>query len=153
MAHSDIAGLCSDRIHCTYSPDAYCGNLFPQLSWRPEFITTVVAIFGTTISPYLFFWLSSKEVENQLADSNAKPLNDTPEQPRSNFRRIKIDPLIGMRFSNIVAYFIILTTAVTLNLHGVSDIQTSAQTVAALRPIASKFAFWLFSAGIIGIEL
>ena len=88
-----------------------------------------------------------------MADSNAKPLNDAPEQAPSNFRRIKIDTLIGMGFSNIVAYFIILTTAVTLNLHGVTDIQTSAQAAAALRPIAGEFAFWLFSAGIIGTGL
>ena len=128
-------------------------TFFPQMSWRPEFITTVVAIFGTTISPYLFFWQTSQEVENQLADSSAKPLNDAPEQAPSNFRRIKIDTLIGMGFSNIVAYFIILTTAVTLNLHGVTDIQTSAQAAAALRPIAGEFAFWLFSAGIIGTGL
>ena len=128
-------------------------TFLPALSWKSEFITTVVAIFGTTISPYLFFWQTSQEVEDQIADSQAKPLKIAPEQAPANFRRIKIDTFFGMGFSNIVAYFIILTTAVTLNNHGITDIQTSAQAAAALRPIAGKFAFWLFSAGIIGTGL
>ncbi|PUA18853.1 NRAMP family divalent metal transporter [Glaciimonas sp. PCH181] len=128
-------------------------TFYPELSWRSEFITTVVAIFGTTISPYLFFWQTSQEVEDQLADANAKPLIDAPEQAPENFRRIKIDTFIGMGFSNIVAYFIILTTAVTLHSHGITNIQTSAQAASALRPIAGEFAFLLFSAGIIGTGL
>ena len=109
-----------------------------------------VAVFGTTISPYLFFWQASQEVEEQKAQPGARPLRDAPDQARANFRRITVDTTIGMGFSNIVAYFIMLTTAVTLGLHGVTDIQTSAQAASALRPIAGEFAFWLFSAGIIG---
>jgi len=128
-------------------------TFLPHLSWKSEFITTVVAVFGTTISPYLFFWQTSQEVEDQHADVQAEPLKYAPEQAPTNFRRIKIDTLIGMGFSNIVAYFIILTTAVTLHLHGTTDIQTSAQAASALRPIAGEFAFWLFSAGIIGTGL
>jgi NRAMP (natural resistance-associated macrophage protein)-like metal ion transporter len=128
-------------------------TLLPHLSWKPEFITTVVAVFGTTISPYLFFWQASQEVEDQQANPQARPLKDAPDQARANFRRIKIDTTIGMGFSNIVAYFIILTTAVTLYLHGITDIQTSEQAASALRPIAGEFAFWLFSAGIIGTGL
>ena len=128
-------------------------TVWPQLSWKPEFITTVVAVFGTTISPYLFFWQASQEVEDQQANPQSKPLIEAPEQANTNFRRIKIDTLIGMGFSNIVAYFIMLTTAVTLGLHGITDIQTSAQAASALRPIAGEFAFWLFSAGIIGTGL
>ena len=85
--------------------------------------------------------------------SQDKPLITAPEQAPANFSRIKIDTFIGMGFSNIVAFFIILTTAVTLNLHGITDIQTSAQAAAALRPIAGEFAFVLFSAGIIGTGL
>jgi len=127
--------------------------LLPQLSWKPEYITTVVAVFGTTISPYLFFWQASQEVEEQLANPLAKPLIEAPEQARANLRRIKIDTYIGMGFSNLVAFFIIMTTAVTLNLHGVTDIQSSAQAATALRPIAGEFAFLLFSAGIIGTGL
>jgi NRAMP (natural resistance-associated macrophage protein)-like metal ion transporter len=128
-------------------------TLFPHLSWKPEYIITVVAVFGTTISPYLFFWQASQEVEELQANPQARALKDAPEQARSNFRRIKIDTYIGMAFSNLVAFFIILTTAVTLHLHGMTEIQTSAQAAAALRPIAGDFAFWLFSAGIIGTGL
>ena len=128
-------------------------TLMPHLSWTPEVITTIVAVFGTTISPYLFFWQASQEVEEQLATPGARPLKDAPDQASANFRRIKADTIIGMGFSNIVAFFIMLTTAVTLNLHGVTDIQTSAQAASALRPIAGEFAFLLFSAGIIGTGL
>ncbi|HCE11137.1 MAG TPA: iron transporter, partial [Oxalobacteraceae bacterium] len=107
--------------------------LAPHLSWKSAYITTVVAVFGTTISPYLFFWQASQEVEDQLADPKAQPLIKAPDQAKANLRRIKIDTYIGMGFSNLVAFFIILTTAVTLNLHGVTEIQTSAQAAMALR--------------------
>lgn len=124
--------------------------VWPQLSWKPEYITMVVAIFGTTISPYLFFWQASQEVEDMGNQPEARPLIEAPEQAPANFKRIKSDTLIGMGFSNIIALFIMLTTAITLNVHGVTDIQTSAQAAGALRPIAGEFAFWLFGAGIIG---
>ena len=129
------------------------GMLLPHLSFKPEYITTVVAVFGTTISPYLFFWQASQEVEEMRIISKAKPLVVAPSQAKTNFRRIKLDTYIGMGFSNLVAFFIILTTAVTLNAHGIKDIQSSAQAAEALRPIAGDFAFWLFSAGIIGTGL
>ena len=127
--------------------------LAPQLSWKPAYVTTIVAVFGTTISPYLFFWQASQEVEDQLADPAAQPLIQAPDQAAANLKRIKLDTYIGMGFSNLVAFFIILTTAVTLNMHGITDIQTSAQAATALRPIAGEFAFMLFSAGIIGTGL
>src|SRR5471030_544660 len=125
-------------------------TLWPQMSWKPEYITMVVAIFGTTISPYLFFWQASQEIEDMNADPKAQALIEAPEQARTNFRRIKTDTIVGMGFSNIIAFFIMLTTAVTLNMHGVTQIQTSAEAAEALRPIAGEFAFWLFSAGIVG---
>ncbi|WP_338801998.1 divalent metal cation transporter [Pseudomonas sp. RSB 5.4] len=128
-------------------------TVWPQLSWKPAYITIVVAIFGTTISPYLFFWQASQEVEELEADPQAQSLIDAPNQAKANFTRINTDTLIGMGISNIVAFFIMLTTAVTLNLHGLTDIQTSEQAASALRPIAGEFAFWLFSAGIIGTGL
>ncbi len=128
-------------------------TFLPHLSLKPEVITTVVAVFGTTISPYLFFWQASQEVEEMRADFHVKPLTIAPNQAAASFRRIKIDTVIGMGFSNLVAFFIMLTTAVTLGMHGVTDIQTSAQAASALRPIAGEFAFWLFSAGIIGTGL
>jgi NRAMP (natural resistance-associated macrophage protein)-like metal ion transporter len=127
--------------------------LAPELSWKREYITTVVAVFGTTISPYLFFWQASQEVEDQLANPKSRPLIEAPQQAKRNLRRIKIDTYIGMGFSNLVAFFIILTTAVTLNWNGITEIQTSAQAAMALRPIAGEFAFLLFSAGIIGTGL
>ncbi|VEI20106.1 Manganese transport protein MntH [Serratia plymuthica] len=128
-------------------------TLLPAIVWQPGYITMVVAIFGTTISPYLFFWQASLEVEDMDAQPGAKALIKAPEQAGANFRRIKLDTLIGMGFSNMVAFFIMLTTAVTLNLQHITDIQTSAQAASALRPIAGEFAFWLFSAGIIGTGL
>ena len=129
------------------------GTFLPHLSWKPEYVTTVVAVFGTTISPYLFFWQASQEVEEQRINPQAKPLVEAPDQAGANFNRIKVDTYIGMGFSNMVAFFIILTTAVTFNANGVTDIQSSAQAAEALRPIAGEFAFWLFSAGIIGTGL
>lgn len=125
-------------------------TVWPQMSWKPEYITMVVAIFGTTISPYLFFWQASQEVEDIEADPKAQALINSPDQARSSFSRIQIDTIVGMGFSNIIAFFIMLTTALTLNMHGITDIQTSAQAATALRPIAGEFAFWLFGGGIIG---
>ncbi|AMP15359.1 NRAMP family divalent metal transporter [Collimonas pratensis] len=133
--------------------EVFTKTVWPQLSWKPAYITTVVAVFGTTISPYLFFWQASQEVEDMQAQAGAKALKDAPEQAHANFSRIKADTVIGMGFSNIVAYFIMLTTAVSLGMHGITDIQTSAQAASALRPIAGEFAFVLFSAGIIGTGL
>ena len=139
-------------VHIPWS-QVVVSTLAPHMSWKPEYITTVVAVFGTTISPYLFFWQASQEVEDQLADPRAQPLIRAPHQAKANLRRIKIDTYVGMGFSNLVAFFIILITAMTLNLHGITDIQTSAQAATALRPIAGEFAFMLFSAGIIGTGL
>jgi NRAMP (natural resistance-associated macrophage protein)-like metal ion transporter len=128
-------------------------TVLPHILWSKDYITTVVAVFGTTISPYLFFWQASQEVEELNANPSAQPLIEKPAQARSSFRRIGFDTWIGMGFSNLVAFFIIVTTAVTLNAHGVHDIQTSSQAAEALRPIAGDLAFYLFGAGIIGTGL
>ena len=125
----------------------------PHISFSAAYLTTVVAILGTTISPYLFFWQASQEVEEQLADPEARPLNKAPWQAPAHLKRIKLDTLVGMGISNLVAFFIILTAAVTLGQHGDSNIETSAQAAAALRPIAGDFAFYLFTAGIVGTGL
>src|SRR5205823_3995811 len=109
--------------------------------------------FGTTISPYLFFWQASQEVEEQQADPAARPLKRALRQARTVLQRIKVDTYIGMAFSNLVAFFIMLTSAVTLHAHGIDDIRTSADAASALRPIAGDFAFLLFSLGIIGTGL
>jgi NRAMP (natural resistance-associated macrophage protein)-like metal ion transporter len=129
------------------------GTLVPDLSLKSEYITAVVAIFGTTISPYLFFWQASQEVEDQEAAPGEEPLISAPTQARAQLSRISVDTYIGMGMSNVVAFFIILTTAVTLHVHGVKNILTAAQAATALRPIAGKFAFSLFSLGIIGTGL
>lgn len=110
----------------------------------------IVAIFGTTISPYLFFWQASQEVEDLNAVNMDKPLRDHPEQARLYLKRIKIDTCIGMGFSNLIAFFIMLTTAATLHQQGITDIQTSTQAAEALCPIAGRFAFLLFALGILG---
>jgi len=129
------------------------GTLMPSFSLDTDYVTTMVAIFGTTISPYLFFWQASQECEDLRAVKADKPLHDHPEQAVRQLRRIKIDTYIGMGFSNLIAFFIMLTTAATLYAHGVKDIQSSAQAAEALRPLAGRFAFLLFSMGIIGTGL
>jgi NRAMP (natural resistance-associated macrophage protein)-like metal ion transporter len=128
-------------------------TFIPSVSFNAKYVVAVVAVFGTTISPYLFFWQASQEVEEQRARKGEEPLRDAPEQARASFRRIKVDTYFGMGFSNLVAFFIMLTAGVTLHLHGITDIQTSAQAAEALRPVAGEFAFVLFSAGIVGTGL
>jgi NRAMP (natural resistance-associated macrophage protein)-like metal ion transporter len=113
-----------------------------------EVLLMVVALFGTTISPYLFFWQAAQEMEDT---NNVAP--HTPREVRYHLRRIKADTIVGMTFSNLVAFFIILSTAATLHAAGVTDIQTSAQAAEALRPLAGDFTFLLFSLGIIGTGL
>jgi NRAMP (natural resistance-associated macrophage protein)-like metal ion transporter len=127
--------------------------VLPHLSWDRNYITIIVAVFGTTISPYLFFWQASQEVEDMHADPLARPLRRALRQATRQLKRIKIDTVMGMAFSNLVAFFIMLTTAVTLNAHGITEIQTSAQAAAALKPIAGEFAFMLFAMGIVGTGL
>lgn len=126
-------------------------TLMPQLP-KTGWIVVVVAVFGTTISPYLFFWQSSEEVEDEEAKGKA-PLIDDPADAPEELRRIRLDTLVGMGVSNLIAFFIILTTAVTLHAHGVTDIQTSAQAAEALRPVAGELAFFLFAMGIVGTGL
>ncbi|HZV65642.1 MAG TPA: divalent metal cation transporter [Telluria sp.] len=125
-------------------------TVWPHFSFTRDSVGLVVAIFGTTISPYLFFWQASQEVEEIRADQHTRALRSKPQDARRQLRRIKTDTFIGMGFSNLVAYFIMLTTAVTLGAHGITSIQTSAQAAEALRPLAGEFAFILFALGIIG---
>ncbi len=115
-----------------------------------EYIATLVAVLGTTISPYLFFWQASQEVEEQRATPGHEPLREAPHQADENFQRIKFDTWIGMTFSNLVAFCIMLTTAATLHTHGITNIDTAEEAARALRPIAGEFAFALFTAGIVG---
>jgi NRAMP (natural resistance-associated macrophage protein)-like metal ion transporter len=119
----------------------------PRLPGGHDVLLTVVAVFGTTISPYLFFWQAGQEVE----DVNAGPEHPhPPEEVKGHLRRIKWDTVIGMSFSNLIAFFIIMSTAATLHAAGITDIQTSAQAAEALRPLAGQATFVLFSLGIVG---
>ena len=113
----------------------------------------IVALFGTTISPYLFFWQASEEVEDMQAQSGAKPLTSDAPSASRELCRIQWDTWSGMLYSNLTAYFIILATAVTLNVAGVTAIETAAQAASALRPLAGDLAFLLFALGILGVGL
>jgi NRAMP (natural resistance-associated macrophage protein)-like metal ion transporter len=125
----------------------------PSFSLNTDYVVTVVAVLGTTITPYCFFWQASQEAEDQRIDPTAHALLDAPEQAPVEISRMRLDTYVGMGYSNVISLFIIVATAATLNAHGVTDIQTSAQAAEALRPIAGVFTFALFAAGIIGIGL
>ena len=125
----------------------------PNFSLKTDYVVTVVAVLGTTITPYCFFWQSSQEAEDQRIDPTAHALIDAPEQAPVEISRMRFDTYVGMGYSNVISLFIIVATAATLNANGITDIQTSAQAAEALRPIAGVFTFALFAAGIIGIGL
>ena len=118
-----------------------------------EAATTIVAIFGTTISPYLFFWQSAQEVEEVDQRADEKPLLEDPAEAPEAISRIRVDTLAGMFASNFIALAIMVATAATLHAHGVTNINTAADAATALKPIAGRFAFALFSLGIIGTGL
>ncbi len=124
--------------------------LIPTISLKADYLTVMVAILGTTISPYLFFWQAEEEVEEVKERVTAQPLLRAPEQAAGEFKRIRWDTYVGMALSNLVALFIIITTAATLHEHGVTNIETSEQAAEALRPIAGQFVFLIFGIGIIG---
>jgi NRAMP (natural resistance-associated macrophage protein)-like metal ion transporter len=126
------------------------GVFVPSFSADSEFWTTVVAVLGTTISPYLFFWQAAQECEDIRAHPERQALRQAPRQGASAIDRIRADTYIGMAFSNLVALAIIATTAATLHAAGMHDIRTSAQAAAALKPLAGEFAFLLFALGIVG---
>jgi NRAMP (natural resistance-associated macrophage protein)-like metal ion transporter len=127
--------------------------IVPDISLKASYLTVVVAILGTTISPYLFFWQAEEEVEEVKERTDAKPLERAPGQSKLEFRRIRIDTYLGMFLSNLVAIFIVITTAATLHAHGITNIQTSSQAALALKPIAGPFVFLVFALGIIGTGL
>jgi Mn2+/Fe2+ NRAMP family transporter len=127
-------------------PDVASG-LIPRLVWDKSYITTIVAVFGVAISPYVFFWQSAQEAENlQLQSTPAEP-------PLAALRRIRIDTYIGMAVASLVGLAIIITTAATLHASGVKEIRTATDAAEALRPIAGRFAFALFAVGIVGAGL
>ena len=129
------------------------GALVPRFDLSGDTVTLIVAVFGTTISPYLFFWQSSQEVEEEEADPKARPLIRRPDQAPRELNRISWETWVGMAISNLIAFFIMLATAVTLHAAGKTDIQSAEQAAEALRPIAGDAAFILFSLGLIGTGL
>ncbi len=129
--------------------EALTALVVPDIEWNAAYATALVAILGTTISPYLFFWQAGQEIEEQHRH-HAKPLCITPKEAGPELARIRIDTLTGMAFSSIISLAIVFATAATLHANGIIDIETSAQAAEALRPIAGNFAFALFALGIIG---
>lgn len=125
----------------------------PQGTPLNDYASIVVAVLGTTISPYLFFWQAAQEVEDNLRRPEAAELRANPEYAAEHLARIKADTYVGMLFSNGIALCIVLATAVTLNEHGITNILTAAQAAEALKPIAGEFAFAVFALGIIGTGL
>ncbi|WP_191488806.1 NRAMP family divalent metal transporter [Pseudomonas sp. FEN] len=128
-------------------------TVWPQFTVNASAAAVVVALFGTTISPYLFFWQTSEEVEDMQSPPHSAPLNQDSGSALKELRRIRWDTWSGMLYSNLTAYFIILATAVTLNVAGVTDINTAAQAASALRPLAGDFAYLLFALGILGVGM
>jgi Mn2+/Fe2+ NRAMP family transporter len=127
-------------------------TVWPKFTLNANAAAVIVGVFGTTISPYLFFWQASEEVED-MQEQGAPPLLQQPSKAPQELRRIKWDTWSGMLYSDITAFFIMLATAVTLNVAGVTNIETAAEAASALRPLAGDFAYLLFALGIIGVGL
>ncbi len=132
--------------------EALSGAFIPHLTFDRDHMMALVAVLGTTISPYLFFWQAGQEVE-ELHRRHVKPLCITPRTAGPELARIRLDTITGMGVSNLIALFIVFSAAATMHAEGVTDIKTSAEAAEALRPIAGDFAFALFSLGIIATGL
>jgi len=129
-------------------------TLIPQIHFSGDYLLNIVAILGTTISPYLFFWQASEEVEEEIADGKISDMGvEKPRVTRKNVNNMDFDTIIGMLFSQAIMFFIIITTAATLNANGITNITTASQAAEALRPLAGNLTYLLFSTGIIGTGL
>jgi NRAMP (natural resistance-associated macrophage protein)-like metal ion transporter len=135
--------------------EVLAATIVPHISWNRDFVLMLVAVLGTTISPYLFFWQASLEVEERRIRERKKeaPLQNATTAVHQRFGPIVVDTWAGMTLSNVVGFFIIVATAATLHAHGVTKIGTAAEAAEALRPIAGSLAFLLFSLGIVGTGL
>jgi NRAMP (natural resistance-associated macrophage protein)-like metal ion transporter len=132
---------------------ALLAAIWPRPTINANYFLMVVAVLGTTISPYLFFWQASQEVEEMHHGKLSRPLRELSRGGDPELHRIRIDTIVGMIFSNVIAFSIILTTAAVLNAHGVTNINSAAQAAEALKPLAGDFTFLLFALGIIGTGL
>lgn len=128
-------------------------TVWPRFTPNSTAAAVIVGVFGTTISPYLFFWQASEEVEEMREGQRSAPLVHNKRAAGTELRRIRWDTWSGMLYSDIAAFFIILATAVTLHVAGITDIKTAAQAASALRPLAGNFAYLLFALGILGVGL
>lgn len=153
LALSLLAYLCTALVVHVPWKEALRATVLPSFAGGAAFWTSVVAVFGTTLSPYLFFWQCQQEVERGRETQSGLPLRYNPASAEAELGRIRTDTRIGMGFSNLVAFFIILTAAATLNVRGVTDIETAAQAAEALRPLAGEGAFLLFTLGVVGTGL
>jgi NRAMP (natural resistance-associated macrophage protein)-like metal ion transporter len=129
-------------------------TLIPHISLKKDYLLSMLAILGTNISPYLFFWQASEEVEEEIEKGTIKSMGeDTPHVTTGAVRKLQLDTKVGMIFSNVIVFFICITAASTLGAHGITDIQTPSQAAEALRPLAGNLTFLLFTVGIIGSGL
>ena len=127
--------------------------VWPHVQWTQDYLAMLVAVAGTTISPYLFFWQAAEEVEDMHADPRQADLLHAPAQGPGAMHRIEVDTVVGMAFSNTIALAIMVTVAAALHFHGITNIESAAQAAAALRPVAGRYASAVFAIGIIGTGL
>jgi NRAMP (natural resistance-associated macrophage protein)-like metal ion transporter len=139
-------------VHIPWA-EAFAHAVWPTAEINRDYLLMIVAVFGTTISPYLFFWQASQEVEEMKQKASRRPLKELRRGGEAEIGRIALDTSVGMAFSNIIAFFIILTTAAVLNAGGVTDIHSAAEAAEALRPLAGDLTFVLFALGIVGTGL
>lgn len=129
-------------------------TIIPQIQYSKDYLLNIVAILGTTISPYLFFWQASEEVEEEILDGQISDMGaEVPKMTKKKVLNMDFDTIVGMLFSQVIMFFIIITTAATLHANGITDIATAQDAAAALRPITGNFAYLLFAVGIVGIGL
>ena len=132
----------------------FYSTIIPNISFSKEYVLNIVAILGTTISPYLFFWQADEEVEEEIEHHKIVSMGrGKPHITTSDIKKLRLDTILGMFFSNLIMFFIILTTASTLHVNGINNIETADQAARALMPFAGEFAFILFALGIIGTGL
>jgi Mn2+/Fe2+ NRAMP family transporter len=152
VGHPGSARLCGHGLWRCVSRFT-TGSLVPRIRLSGGYMTALTGVLGTTISPYLFFWQASQEVEEQKAAPGEKPLRRAPRQAAAQLEAMRADTYLGMAVSNVIAYFIVLDTGALLHAHGTMQIETATQAAEALRPLGGECAFLLFGIGIIGTGL
>lgn len=134
-------------------PAIISNTVIPHIEFNLTYVMTLVGFIGTTISPYLFFWQPAEEIEEEIKEGRITDFSQKPHVGKFQIRQMQADTVIGMVFSNLISTFIVITTAATLHVNGITDIETPRQAALALKPLAGDFAFLLFTFGIIGIGL